>query len=49
VSIYSLTGQKVLEQKLEQQIRLNIDLPKGMYFVKVQNNEKEVLTKIIVN
>lgn len=49
VSIYSLTGQKVLEQKLEQQIRLNIDLPKGMYFVKVQNNEKEILKKIIVN
>lgn len=49
VGIYSLTGQKVLEQKFDQQVRLNINLAKGIYFVKVNNDGTETVKKIIVN
>jgi len=48
VTIYSLTGQAVLEQNFDSQVKLNLNLAKGMYLVKVMNNGHEVTKKIVV-
>lgn len=48
VSIFSLTGQKVLEQDFDSQTRLQIDLAKGLYLVKIKQQNKEIIKKIIV-
>ena len=48
VTIYTLTGQAVLEQTFDSQIRLTMELAKGMYLVKVKNNGNEVIKKIVI-
>ena len=48
VEIFKLTGQKVVSQDFDNQIRLNIDLASGVYFVKVTHQSKEITKKIIV-
>lgn len=48
VEIYNLTGQQVIQENFDSQIKLNIDLPSGVYFVKVKQQTKEINKKIIV-
>lgn len=48
LEVYNLTGQRVLLQDFDSQIRLNIDLASGIYFVKVKQQTKEITKKIIV-
>ncbi len=48
VEIFNLTGQKVVSQDFDNQIRLSIDLASGIYFVKVKQQSKEITKKIIV-
>ena len=48
VEIFNLTGQKVVSKDFDNQIRLNIDLASGVYFVKVKQQSKEITKKIIV-
>lgn len=48
VEIFNLTGQKVLDQNFDSQIRLNIDLASGVYFLKVKQQTKEIIKKIVV-
>lgn len=48
VTIYTLTGQAVLEQTFDSQIRLTMELAKGMYLVKVKNNGNEAIKKIVI-
>lgn len=48
VEVYNLTGQNVLTQDFENQIRLDIDLASGIYFVKVKQQTKEITKKIVI-
>lgn len=48
LEVYNLTGQRVLSQNFDSQIRLNIDLASGIYFVKVKQQTKEITKKIVV-
>tara|TARA_B100000809_G_scaffold206739_1_gene208891 strand:+ start:1163 stop:1768 length:606 start_codon:yes stop_codon:yes gene_type:complete len=48
ISIFSLTGEKVMETKLiKQQLNLN-DLSSGVYFVKISKNNKLTTTKLVI-
>ena len=45
--VYSVTGAKVLEQRLETEARLDVaSLPRGMYIVRVQNGLSESVVRI---
>jgi hypothetical protein len=47
VAIYSVTGAKVLEQRFENEARLDVaSLPRGMYIVRVQNGLSESVVRI---
>lgn len=48
VEMYNLTGQIVLEQEFESEIRLNIDLASGVYFVKIKQQARAITKKIVV-
>jgi hypothetical protein len=50
VAIYTVSGQLVLQQKLTQVVNtINLtNYAKGMYFVKVNTNDKIVIEKIVV-
>lgn len=49
VQIFSITGAKVLETTINDDQMIPIDFQSGMYFVKVSNDEKQIVKKIIVN
>lgn len=48
VEIYNVTGQQVFQQAFDSQVRLNLDLESGIYFVKVKQQAKEITKKIVV-
>lgn len=48
VEIYNITGQKVLETVFENQVRIPLNLPTGMYLVKIGNEYNNITKKIIV-
>lgn len=48
VEIYNVTGQQVFQQAFDSQVRLNLDLASGIYFVKVKQQAKEITKKIVV-
>ena len=48
IEVYNVTGQQVLQQDFDSQVRLNIDLASGIYFVKVKQQSKEITKKIVV-
>ena len=50
LSIYSLTGTKINEYRLNNTNFLNIDVEAGFYFIEILNltNSKKVVKKIII-
>lgn len=48
VQIFSISGAKVLETTINTDQMLPINFESGMYFVKVSNEEKQIVKKIIV-
>lgn len=48
IEMYNLTGQQVLQQEFDSQIRLNLDLASGIYLIKVKQQTKEITKKIVV-
>ena len=50
VAIYSVTGAKVMEQNFEANTRLDVaTLPRGMYIVRLQNEETDSVIRISLN
>lgn len=48
VEILSVSGAKVFEKTINQDQMLPIDFESGMYFVKISNEDKQIVKKIIV-
>ncbi len=48
VEIFSVSGSKVFEKTINQDQMIPIDFEIGMYFVKISNNDKQIVKKIIV-
>ena len=48
VEIFSISGAKVFEKTIDEDQMIPIDFVSGMYFVKISNNEKQIVKKIIV-
>lgn len=48
VQIFSIAGAKVFETTINEDKMIPIDFESGMYFVKVSNEEKQIVKKIIV-
>lgn len=48
VEVYTISGQLVLENEFNNDIRINLDLKSGMYLVKVSNGVQSTTKKIIV-
>lgn len=48
VEIYTITGQLVQNQEFENDVRISLDLPSGIYLVKVTNGSETTTKKIIV-
>lgn len=48
VEIFSVSGAKVFEKTINEDQMIPIDFETGMYFVKISNNEKQIVKKIIV-
>ena len=50
VAVYSVTGAKVMEQNFEANTRLDVAaLPRGMYIVRLQNEETDSVIRISLN
>ena len=48
VEIFSVSGSKVFEKTINEDQMIPIDFESGMYFVKITNEEKQIVKKIIV-
>jgi endonuclease I len=48
ILIYTLSGQKVLQQELSTDGKISLNLPAGIYFVNMKSEEKTETKKIIV-
>lgn len=48
VEIFSVSGSKVFEKTINEDQMIPIDFESGMYFVKISNNDKQIVKKIIV-
>jgi len=48
VEIFSVLGTKVFEKNINEDQMIPIDFESGMYFVKISNNDKQIVKKIIV-
>ena len=48
VEIFSVSGSKVFEKTINEDQMIPIDFESGMYFVKISNEEKQIVKKIIV-
>ena len=48
VEIFSISGAKVFEKTINEDQMLPIDFETGMYFVKISNDNKQIVKKIIV-
>jgi endonuclease I len=48
VEIFSVSGAKVFEKILNEDQMIPIDFESGMYFVKISNDDKQIVKKIIV-
>jgi hypothetical protein len=48
IEIYNTIGAKILEQIFTGETKLNIDLPTGMYFAKINSENKTVIKKILI-
>ena len=48
IEIYSSIGAKVLETKFTGETKLNVDFPSGIYFAKINSENKTVIKKIII-
>lgn len=48
VEIFSISGSKVFEKTINEDQMIPIDFESGMYFVKISNEEKQIVKKIIV-
>lgn len=48
VEIFSVSGAKVFEKTINEDQMIPIDFETGMYFVKISNNDKQIVKKIIV-
>ena len=50
VAVYNVTGAKVMEEKFEANTRLDVaSLPRGMYIVRLQNEETDSVIRISLN
>ena len=48
VEIFSVSGAKVFEKNINEDQMIPINFEAGMYFVKISNNDKQIVKKIIV-
>ena len=48
IEIYSSIGAKVLETKFTGETKLNVDFPSGIYFAKINSENKTVIKKILI-
>lgn len=48
VEIFSVSGSKVFEKTINEDQMIPIDFETGMYFVKISNEDKQIVKKIIV-
>ncbi|MES2863149.1 MAG: endonuclease [Bacteroidota bacterium] len=48
VEIFSVSGSKVFEKTINEDQMIPIDFETGMYFVKISNDDKQIVKKIIV-
>lgn len=48
VELYSMTGKKVLESKVQKETQLSLDLNAGVYLVRIINDSKAVTKKLII-
>jgi hypothetical protein len=48
IEIYNTVGMKVLGKNFTGETKLNIDLPSGMYFAKINSENKTVVKKILI-
>ena len=50
VTIFNITGAKVLEESFETETRLDVaSMPRGMYLVRIQNGSTESVIRIALN
>jgi hypothetical protein len=50
VTMFNITGSKVLEESFETETRLDVaSMPRGMYIVRVQNGSSESVVRIALN
>ena len=48
IEIYSSIGAKVLDAKFTGETKLNVDFPSGIYFAKINSENKTVIKKILI-
>jgi hypothetical protein len=48
IEIYNSIGTKVLETKFTGETKLNVDFPSGIYFAKINSENKTVIKKILI-
>ena len=48
VEIFSISGAKVFEKTIDEDLMIPIDFVSGMYFVKISHDDKQIVKKIIV-
>lgn len=48
IEIYNTIGAKVLEAKFTGETKFNIDFPSGMYFAKINSENKTIVKKILI-
>ena len=48
MEIFSVSGAKVFEKTINEDQMIPIDFETGMYFVKISNEDKQIVKKIIV-
>jgi len=48
VEVHSVTGQKVFETKYDNDSELNLELPAGVYLVKITEGSKSVTKKLVI-
>jgi len=48
VEVHSITGQKLIETKYENDARLDLDLAAGVYLVKITEGNKSVTKKLVI-
>jgi len=48
IEIYNTNGAKILEKNFTGETKLNIDFPSGMYFAKINSEDKTIVRKILI-